>query len=475
MSRALLAIFAGGAYAAMAAVPLCASPAAAPSTLSVYPYPAQLQYTHHNDDFTVQARTPGGAWQDLYEWNVKVDHDKPQDASMVYFDFTGTVELKIQKNNGMFSKVSVGPRTGAPQPRIDGDKVYLTLDHPQNFAIFFDDDRLHNLHVFAGAPIAGPAGPNVVRFGPGLHKPAEGDFFTVPSGQTLYLDGGAVLQGSFKVDGVHDVTILGHGLILPPPGKDGNQFEVARSENVRIEGPIVVQADAGVGRVGQSKDVRIADVKGITAGKWTDGINVYSSQRVTLDQLFMRTSDDCVTVYAHRWDYYGDVRDVKVTNSTLWADIAHAMFVGIHGDSVHPDVIERLTFDNIDVVNVDEDDPEYEGVMAITAGDSNIIRDVTFSNIRVDRIEEAKLFNLHVGYNPKWNTSPGGGIERVTFRNVSYTGDGMPSPSVIFGYDKKRGVRNILIDNLTIAGRKATSPATANLEIGNFVEDVRFK
>jgi hypothetical protein len=445
------------------------------SSLQVYPYPPELQYTHHNDDFTVQARVPGGKWQDLYEWNVKVDHDKPQDASMVYFDFTGTVELRIEKNNGMFSKVSVGPRTGAPRPRIDGDKVYLTLDHPQNFAIFFDDDRLHNLHVFAGAPITSPAGPNVIRFGPGLHRPPNGDFFTVASGQTVYLDGGAVLQGTFKVDGARDVAILGHGLILPPPGKDGNQFEIARSQNVRFEGPIVVQADAGVGRVGQSKDIRIADVKGITAGKWTDGINVYSSEHVTLDHLFMRTSDDCVTVYAHRWDYYGDVRDVKVTNSTLWADIAHAMFVGIHGDSVHPDVIERLTFDNIDVVNVDEDDPEYEGVMAITAGDSNIIRDVTFSNIRVDRIEEAKLFNLHVGFNPKWNSSPGAGIERITFRNISYTGDGMPSPSVMFGYDAKRRVRNILIDNLVIARRKATSPATANLEIGNFVEDVRFK
>jgi polygalacturonase len=450
--------------------------AAYASSLQVYPYPPQLQYTHHNDDFTVQARLPGGKWQDLYEWNVKVDHDKPQDASMVYFDFTGTVELRIQKNNGDFSKVSIGPRTGAPQTRRIGDKIYLTLTHPQNFAIFFDDDRLHNLHVFAGAPIAAPTGPNVIRFGPGLHKPAnDGEFFTVASGQTVYLDGGAVLQGAFKVDGARDVTILGHGLILPPSGKDGNQFEIARSQNVRLEGPIVVQADAGIGRVGQSKDVRIADVKGITAGKWTDGINVYSSERVALDHLFMRTSDDCVTVYAHRWDYYGDVRDVRVTNSTLWADIAHAMFVGIHGDSVHPDVIERLTFDNIDVVNVDEDDPEYEGVMAITAGDSNIIRDVTFSNVRVDRIEEAKLFNLHVGYNPKWNTSPGGGIERVTFRNISYTGDGMPSPSVIFGYDSKRGVRNILIDNLTIAGRKATSPATADLEIGKFVEDVRFK
>ena len=39
------------------------------------------------------------------------------------------------------------------------------------------------------------------------------------------------------------------------------------------------------------------------------------------------------------------------------------------------------------------------------------------------------------------------------------------------GYDSKRRVRNIL----TIAGRKATNPATANVEIGNFAEDARIK
>ena len=461
----------------IAAIMLWAGPAAAaPSSLNVYSFPPQLQYTHHNDDFTVQVRSPGGGWQDLYEWNVKVDHDKPQDASMVYFDFTGTVELRIQKNNGTFTRVTVGPKTGAPRPRVEGDKVYLTLDRPQNIALFFDDDRLRNLHIFAGAPTAVPADRNVVRFGPGLHRPTDGgDFFTLRSDQIIYLEGGAVLMGTFKADGVHDAKVLGHGLILPPPGKDGNQFDISKSERVTIEGPIIVQKDAGVGRMLMSEDVRIADVKGITAGRWTDGINVYSSQRVTLDNLFLRTSDDCVTVYAHRWESYGDARDIKVQNSTLWADIAHAMFVGIHGNSVNPETIERVTFDNIDVVNVDEDDPEYEGVMAVTSGDSNTIRDIMFSNIQVDRIEEGKLFNLHVGYNPRWNTSPGGRIERVTFRNVSFTGEGMPSPSILYGYDRQRGVKDVLFDNVEIAGRRAKDLRSANLTVGGFVEYVTFK
>src|ERR1700754_400228 len=64
--------------------------------------PAKLVYALHNDDFTVRVRRPGGPWRDLYEYNVKLDQDRPRDASVVQFDFRGTVEVAVQKNNGDF-------------------------------------------------------------------------------------------------------------------------------------------------------------------------------------------------------------------------------------------------------------------------------------------------------------------------------------------------------------------------------------
>ena len=460
--------------AVLAAI-LTAGPALA-GELRTYDVPGSLLYSHHNDDFTVQVRTPGGEWKDLYEWKVTVDLDTRQDASMVYFDFTGPVELRVQKNNGLFSKVSIGPEANAPKPVVRDGAVYLTLDRPQNFAVFFDGDHLHNLHVFAGAPIPAPTGPNVHRFGPGLHVPeGGGGTFEVKSGETVYMDGGAVMMGTFHVADAHDIRILGHGLILQPPGSKGGQFLIERSQNVSVEGPIVTQADGGVGRAVMAKDVRISDVKGITGGQWTDGINIYSSERVSLDRMFLRTSDDCVTVYAHRGEIYGDSRDIRVTNSTLWADIAHAMFIGIHGNSINPETIERVTFDNIDVVDLDEDNPEYEGVMGILAGDSNLVQDVTFSNIRVDRIEEGKLFSFRVGFNGKYNTSPGRGIRRVVLRNVSFTGRGMPSASLVAGYDASRTVEDVLLDNVTVGGRRLDLKNPDLIKIGPFASEVRVK
>lgn len=67
--------------------------------LNIAPVPQEILYSHHNDDFTVCVRIPNGDWQDLYEYKVMVDGDKPQPASMVQFDFEGNIRVrKFTKN-----------------------------------------------------------------------------------------------------------------------------------------------------------------------------------------------------------------------------------------------------------------------------------------------------------------------------------------------------------------------------------------
>lgn len=51
----------------------------------------------HNDDYTVRVRVPGGEWKDLFEYNVSVDMDKVQSASMVQFDMGSPVEVMVKK------------------------------------------------------------------------------------------------------------------------------------------------------------------------------------------------------------------------------------------------------------------------------------------------------------------------------------------------------------------------------------------
>ena len=74
----------------------------AEAQIEVYPVPQQIYYAKHIDDYTVRVRQSGTKeWIDLYEYKVKVDMDTNSDATMVQFGFSGSVDVLVEKNNGL--------------------------------------------------------------------------------------------------------------------------------------------------------------------------------------------------------------------------------------------------------------------------------------------------------------------------------------------------------------------------------------
>lgn len=190
---------------------------------------------------------------------------------------------------------------------------------------------------------------------------------------------------------------------------------------------------------------------------------------------FCCNSDDCIALYTHRWNYYGDCRNIRVLNSTLWADIAHPINIGTHGNTKTGDeVLEDILFKNIDILEHDEDDRDYQGCMAINVGDHNLARNITFEDIRDENIQEGQLFHLRVMYNQKYNTGPGRGIKNIVFRNISCTAKYV-NPSLIEGYDKNRRIGNILFENIVLNGKRVTSLEDLNVNMKGFVDKVSIK
>jgi len=461
--------------------------------LRTYPVPREMMYSAFDDAYTVRVRTPGKEWQDLYEYRVQVDTDTKANASMVYFDFSGSVEIEIQKNNGRFTEASISPLSSTIVPQRRGSIVRLTLNKPERFSVQFDDDRLHNLHIVAGnIPVSRPQGADVVHFGPGLHLPPEGlDYFPVKSGQRVYLAGGAVLKGAFDLNGVNGVQITGRGMLWDP----GRAIDLEGASNISVSDLLIVNSDckpaARVMNIRNSHDVDVGEITGFTSGKWSDGINISTSQRVKVHDSYLRVSDDAVVVYAVADcplcrdraartgipdpNPPGDTFDIDVRNLRIWNDVAHALYIGHFGDNDHPRTIRNVTFDNIDIANLDEDDPDWEGAIAAYSGDSTLIRDITFSNIRVDRIEEGKLINIVAGNNARYNKAPGRGIRNVTLRNVRYTGEGMPGRSIIQGLSPATSVKDIEIDGLYIGGKRMTSAQQADIAVRGNVSGLTFR
>ncbi|WP_156404936.1 glycosyl hydrolase family 28 protein [Sphingomonas sp. Root241] len=424
-------------------------------------------WSYLNDDFTVRVRIPGGVWRDLYEYDVKVDLDRPQDASMVFFDIAGPVEVAVKKNNGDVRRVQVRPDSAGVRAKLVGNTAYFRLEKPTNISVEFDGDRLHNLHLFANAPEPElpPPGPGVVYFGPGVHPLPEGQkTFRIPSNTIVVLAGGALVQGNIEIRDAENVRIVGHGIIDHP--QEG--ITIANSRNVTVDGPIVLNPNHYTLLCGQSAGVTIRNLKSFSAASWSDGLDFMSCSDVRVDGVFMRNSDDTIAIYGGRWDYKGDARHYRIANSILWADVAHPINIGLHGTPDAAEVLEDIEFRNIDILGHDEDDRDYQGAMAITDGDNNLVRDVRFEDIRIDDIQEGMLFNFRAVFNAKYSHAPGRGIENITLRNVHFKGGDINRP-VIAGHSEDRRVRGVRIENVTVGGKRIRR---SDIDVGPFVDDL---
>ena len=462
----------------------------------VYTYPApEGAPLKHDYDVFIQPRG-GKEWTKIDTYMAKVNapigdnKHRVSEISYGFFDFTGDVFVKVVCKNKKYSRVRVRPDYKGVIANVQNDStVQFLLFQPENVSVEFDGDITNNLLLFTSKPAvsaevakkeAKKAKRNFIYYAPGLYKE---DTIRVASNTTVYLAGGAYFTGTFAIDDAEHVSILGRGVARPPRGYEG--CHVYRSKHVLVDGLILNTCP-----VGGSDDVTLHDVRSISHPGWGDGLNVFASSNVLYDRVFCRNSDDCTTAYATRKGFEGSVHNVRMKNSTLWADVAHPIFIGLHGAAAgsHPelkDTIENLIYENIDILCQSEPQVDYQGCLTINCGDNNLVRNVLFDNIRIENLHQGCLLQVKVSWNDKYCAAPGLGVENVTFRNVRYNGE-MPYLSLINGYNEERKVRNITFEGLKINGRAIYDDMPGKpkwyktsdyvpLFVGNHVEGVVFR
>lgn len=456
------------------------------AAVTIYPAPHEAVL---NDAFTLEVKEAGGEWHPVDIYAIKVDKTvgvkhSVVNTSMAYFDFDGKVDLRVISRGQRVESAGVRPLSYGISPAVAGDTLTFSLDKPRQLSVEVNGDIFNNLQIFANpVETSRPANvkkwarqPGHIYFGPGYHRLDSA--MLIPSGSEVYIAGGAVVDGYLHVVDAGNVRISGRGMIYP--AKRGEGIKIKRSHDVSVEGVMTTQLP-----VGESHDVAIENVKVMSSYNWGDGFNVFASDRVKYRNIFARTSDDCTTVYATRLGHKGGCSDIEIDGAVLWADVAHPFMIGLHGNSEQPDTIQDIVYRNIDVLDVNEPQVDYQGVFTIITGDNNLVRRVTFDNIRVENFRRSKLIDIRIAYNKKYCTAPGNSIEDVTFKDIVYNGDNSEL-SLIIGYDDERVVRNVRFINLVINGVKISDkmegkPAwyktgdMARIYIGEHVENVTFE
>ena len=434
--------------------------------------------------------------QELFVYTAKVRQEisKPQGsiwthemgakaeiASFAYFDFEGRVTVAVTPKRA-FRHATIHPLSYGIKPAIDGRTIRFELDRPRKLTILLDGSDKRPLHLFANALEADPPkpdDPNVIYFGPGVHRIGT----TRPkSGQTVYIAGGAVVRGQIlpdekprvskrtglkhyggailSLERVSKVRIRGRGILdggdMPHAAK--TLITLAGASDVAIDGIIVRDSPNWAVCIHSSQGVRVADMKQINGRLNSDGINSVNSRRVRIRDCFVRNHDDSIVVKTTQPG--SEASDIEVEDCIIWNDWGYAL--GITYETRAP--IHHVTFRNCDVLHV------RFAALGIYIVDSATIRDITFDDIRVESTRD-KLIRVRIG-SDMWGTDPERGhIRDVLFKDIRFSGARLPS-SEIAGFDPKHRVENITIKNLrhrdkpipnAPQGRFAVNPHTGNI------------
>lgn len=474
---------------------LLAAVSAIPAAATVVTYPAPTE-AELNKTFSVEVRQSGTEdWLPVDVYAVKVDETiigkhNVRTVSMAYFDFDGKVDVRVISNGIPVNEARVRPLSYSIPLEIKGNTLSFSLDCPRNLSVEVNGEIFNNLQLFANPLDENAPDAKQLRklkkdkkfhyFGPGYHKL---DTLNLGSGETMYVAGGAVIDGEIRISEADGAKILGRGMIYPER-KMG--VMVSQSRNVEVNGIFTTQC-----AVGGSDGVTIENVKVMSYYGWGDGFNVFASDNVTYRHIFARTSDDCTTIYATRKGFKGGCKNILTEDAVLWADVAHPFMIGLHGSATEigpdapADVITDITYRNIDVVDMHENQIDYQGVFAIVAGDNNIVKNITFEDIRVENFRKGKLIDMRIAWNKKYCAAPGTCIENVLFKDILYNGD-RSELSLIIGYDETRKIKGVIFDNLVINGEHIydkmpgkpgwyKTSDMARIFIGEHVEDVEFK
>lgn len=461
------------------------------AAIKVYDYPVKDGVEEMNDYEVSVREAEGGEWFSLKTLRCDVDMHKVQKASFAEFDMGRPVVVRVK--NLRDDALSAGQMEVIVRPlskkisakHIDERTIEFRMDTPEYLSVEFNKDRKHNLHIFANHPetevytgkeenCINWVGKNnhdvfvkdapLIYFGPGVHKPKDlpSAEIKIPSNTTVYLAPGAILKAKLCVDHAENVRIIGRGILDHPL----RGVEITFSKNVLVDGLTMVNPQHYTVFGGQSENITIRNIKSFSRHGWSDGIDLMCCKNVTLENVFLRNSDDCIALYNHRWWYWGGSKNITIRRATLWADVAHPFNFGCHGDdrSKKGETLRNVNVSDCDVLNEDDD-----AVFCVRAGDNNTLRDITFDNIRVEDIERGCLFNVQIIFSEKYNRAPGNTIKNLTFRNISFTGDESTlSRSIIRDYDSTRGVHDVTFENITVNGRKFNPETEIDWEvIGN--------
>jgi len=401
----------------------------------------------------------------LPDWFTSTPYTRvQQEVHIASFSCQDPIHVEIEVSEPI-ETASIHPLSRGIDPVIENNRLNFTLPGPDK--LYVSVNELPPLCFFANPMeewVPDPDDPGVMYFGPGIHEPG---MIHMKDNETVYIAGGAIVYGGIRTNGASNVRIMGRGIL------DGN-FEYQRmvvpenSDQVEFEGILIRNGRSWTNTIVNCTNVRYESVKVISFGPGGDGINPLGSRHVSINNCFLRCTDDCIAIKSP--DSTKVVEDIKVTNNTM---IGYAFSDGITiGFETNGPLIQGVTIRNCDILMA-RGGSRVDGhsAFSVICDGPSVINDVLFENIRVEE-PVLKLFELHITDGSKYGINPPGHIRNIHLKNISWESE---RPVILQGYDQEHQIRHVLFENCTIGGKVVVGPDHPVFRINEFVGEVRFK
>lgn len=398
------------------------------------------------------------------------DYDYGGPYSFAGFDVAGAVEVRIRSERPLGNLVI---RPANPHVKIrltDTNTAILSLPGPCKLSVE-PEGRKGPLLLFANpleehAPRASQAGPHLIYFGPGIHRPGK---ITLTNHQSLYLAGGAVVKGGILAEG-ENIRIYGRGIL------DSSDWEWRKGPtphvislcgtNLEVGGITIRGASHWTIVPRNSRNVTVRNVKICGARVQNDdGINPCNSQDVRITDCFIRSDDDCIAMKG--LDLSGannHVERITVEHCILWCDRARIFLLGHESRAAF---MRDITLRNLDIIHYSMTPFLFE------PGEEMRLQQVAVEDIRIHGEGQDSLARLKPVVNQYMRAKVPGYISDVRFQNVVLDGQPGPYRIQISGADEWHDVRNVSFENVRIAGEKLAD-GSKRLEVGPHVSGLRF-
>lgn len=447
------------------------------------------------------------------EWFQVEANGKPvfvydnEQASFTMFDLEGKATLNIKSKKTVYH-LDIRPKNIGLNYSFSGNNIVIEVTKPCQFSVEINKmPSKKPLLVFVN-PIEkykpSKNDTNVIYFEAG--KVYTQGKIAVKSNQTVYVEGGAVVEGYIKAVNAENVKVIGRGILNGQYNRKfragtGDRFvEFLSCRNVTFSGLTLVNAVTWQVVPDMAENVLIDNIHIISEAASDDGIDIVRSKNVIIQNSFIRTKDDNIAIKClKKGNPKATTSNVLVQNCVLWNTIwGNNIEIGFE---LAADSVSNLFFKNNEIIHC-----ESGAAFSIHNSDFAVVNNVVFENITIEDVRQKfidfsvflskysvdNVFSTEVFYNGRywhglWDNAVlfineqeksdfakgRGHISNVTLKNINITG-GQDTFSAIIGYDATHKVKNVTFDNVIIRGKKVKRPQDINL-ITEFAEGIRFK